>query len=424
MTTSLEAKNVIGFIDGSIPKPEETDAYYNIWCRCNSMVKSWLLNSVTKKIYTIILYFQSAADIWKDLHTGFHKSNLPRLYKLRHQLQSLRQGNMDLSSYHTQTQAYWEELSSLQVTARTVEALLAEKETNRVIDFLMGLNDSYDHIRSQIIMKKTLPSLSEVYNILDQDDSQRSARIQPHSGIAPSAFQASSGPPNGNAMTHRPRPVCSHCGGLGHVVDRCYKRHGYPPGLKSKGKFQYPKKNFPSPVSTNMIINNESHDITQNQLQHSISGGNLIQNQFQNSVSSGFSPGSGSTSPPAALTPDQIQQFIAYFSTQLNNHSTPPTQEGLPASTSAVPSVSKVSDIFPSLYNFPFVGMSSVLFSGDALVSADSWVIDSGATHHVSHSQSLFSHLSPLTDTFVTLPSGISESIVGIGSITLSEKIV
>ncbi|XP_009141443.1 uncharacterized protein LOC103865405 [Brassica rapa] len=148
MTTSLEAKNKLGFVDGSIPKPDTADPYFKIWCRINSMLKSWLLNGVTKKIYTSILYFSTAADMWKDLHTRFHKSNLPRLYKLRHQLLSLHQGTMDLSSYHTQTQTFWEELSSIQAPATTVEELLAQRETNRVIDFLMGLNESYDHVRS------------------------------------------------------------------------------------------------------------------------------------------------------------------------------------------------------------------------------------------------------------------------------------
>lgn len=92
------------------------------------MVKSWLLKSVSKKIYTSILYIKNTSDIWKDLHTRFHKFNLPRLYKFRHKIHSFRQGILDMSSYHTQTQALWEELSKIQVTASTVEELLAEKE--------------------------------------------------------------------------------------------------------------------------------------------------------------------------------------------------------------------------------------------------------------------------------------------------------
>lgn len=128
MTTSLEAKNKLGFLDGSIIQSTESNLYYKIWSRCNSMVKSWLLNSVSKKIYTSILYFKNASDIWKDLHTCFHKSNLPRLYKLRHRVHSFHQGSLDLSSCHTQTQSLWEELASIQSTPRTVEDFLVERE--------------------------------------------------------------------------------------------------------------------------------------------------------------------------------------------------------------------------------------------------------------------------------------------------------
>ncbi|XP_013632672.1 PREDICTED: uncharacterized protein LOC106338183 [Brassica oleracea var. oleracea] len=249
MTTSLEAKKKLGFINGSIAMPTKSDMYYKIWCRCNSMVKSWLLNSVLKKIYTSILYFKAAAAILKDLHVRFHKSNLPRLYKLLHQLHALRQGTMYLSSYHTQTQSLWEELNSLHVPSRTVEGLLAQNENNRASDFLMGLNNIYDHIRSQILMKKTLPFMSEVYNILDQEDSLRSARNSSHTKPDSVTFQVSSNP-----NYDKNRSVCTHCGGYGHIIDRCYKLHGYPPGFKPKGKF-YPKKTQSqnSQVAANVI---------------------------------------------------------------------------------------------------------------------------------------------------------------------------
>ncbi|KAJ1410690.1 hypothetical protein SESBI_21711 [Sesbania bispinosa] len=37
------------------------------------------------------------------------------------------------------------------------------------------------------------------------------------------------------------RPTCTHCGLLGHNVDKCYKIHGYPPGHpKSKNKVSNP----------------------------------------------------------------------------------------------------------------------------------------------------------------------------------------
>lgn len=96
---------------------------------------------------------------------------------------------MNLSSYHTQTQTYWEELSSLQVTVCSIEGLLGERETNHVIDFLMGLNENYDHIKSQNLMKKTFPTLSEVLNIFDQEEFQRTARFSSSPTLEPTSFQ-------------------------------------------------------------------------------------------------------------------------------------------------------------------------------------------------------------------------------------------
>ncbi|KAJ1383391.1 hypothetical protein SESBI_43455 [Sesbania bispinosa] len=40
--------------------------------------------------------------------------------------------------------------------------------------------------------------------------------------------------------SHKPgkkdRPLCSHCGILGHTIDKCFKINGYPPGFKNKSK--------------------------------------------------------------------------------------------------------------------------------------------------------------------------------------------
>ena len=32
------------------------------------------------------------------------------------------------------------------------------------------------------------------------------------------------------------RPICTYCRVVGHIADKCYKLHGYPPGYKPKGK--------------------------------------------------------------------------------------------------------------------------------------------------------------------------------------------
>ena len=39
---------------------------------------------------------------------------------------------------------------------------------------------------------------------------------------------------SGNNFKGKERPVCTHCGKMGHIVDKCYKLHGFPPSFKFK----------------------------------------------------------------------------------------------------------------------------------------------------------------------------------------------
>ena len=53
--TALTAKNKVSFIDGSLPHPTHDDLLFGAWNRCNSMVTSWILNSVSHEIADSLL---------------------------------------------------------------------------------------------------------------------------------------------------------------------------------------------------------------------------------------------------------------------------------------------------------------------------------------------------------------------------------
>lgn len=154
MTIALDAKNKIAFVDGSLPRLDESHPHYRLWSRCNSMVKSWILNAVTKPIYGSILRFNDASEIWKDLMTRFHITNLPRSYQLTQQIWSLHQGALDLSSYYTKLKTLWDDLDRADFiktcqTCTCCKATAKKTEHTKVIKFLAGLNESYSNARSQ-----------------------------------------------------------------------------------------------------------------------------------------------------------------------------------------------------------------------------------------------------------------------------------
>lgn len=116
-------------------------------------------------------------------------TNLSRTYNFTQEIQDLRQGSLTLSDYFTKLKTLWSNLENCEEpddpsTCGKAQLLQQKAERAKIVKFLAGLNESYAVIRRQIIMKKTLPSLTEVYNILDQDDSQKSFAT----AISPAAF--------------------------------------------------------------------------------------------------------------------------------------------------------------------------------------------------------------------------------------------
>jgi len=79
MLIVLEAKNKLGFIDGTIVKPEDPDLL-RLWSINNSTIIAWIMNSVSKEIAASILFGGTAKDIWQDLKDRFQQSKGPRIF--------------------------------------------------------------------------------------------------------------------------------------------------------------------------------------------------------------------------------------------------------------------------------------------------------------------------------------------------------
>ncbi|KAE8686564.1 hypothetical protein F3Y22_tig00111059pilonHSYRG00292 [Hibiscus syriacus] len=291
MMLTLSAKNKLGFVDGSIQAPDPSMVnWFNAWTRANNLVNSWLLNSLSKDIAASLLYHTTAAEIWKDLVDRFQQANVPHLFHLKKRLCELVQDKLSLSNYYTQLKIVWDELfsirqlcSCLQCNCGGVQRMLAEQQQEQVIQLLMGLIESYAHIRGQILLMDPLPPISKVFSLIVQEEHQRN--IQYSHPISEPTFAVKSHP---STNTRKNRPLCSHCNLLGHTKDRCYKLIGCPPGYNSK--------NWSSSTS---------------------SRGKSSQVIHTNSVASQQS----SPAVTEAFTPEQCQQLIAMLTSQLQSAS-------------------------------------------------------------------------------------------------------
>ena len=112
--------------------------------------------------------------------------------------------------------------------------------------FLMGLNDSYGNMSSQILLIEPFPSLSKVCYLILQEEKWSIGHgfhiVQSSDAMAMYAnnsrgFHANQGHNHGGKGNNskKDRPICTYYGLTGHIADKCYKLHGYPPSYKPKG---------------------------------------------------------------------------------------------------------------------------------------------------------------------------------------------
>ncbi|XP_075661684.1 uncharacterized protein LOC142631403 [Castanea sativa] len=260
---SLDAKTKLGFIDGSIPKPQSVNhPYYTAWCKCNSTVLAWLFNSVSKDLQPSIVYFKTARDVWIDLQHRYGQGNGPKIFELRKEISFFTQDDFTINAYYTKFKGLWDEFTNYRTCT------CGHQVEDCTMSFLMGLNETYAAVRSQILLMDPIPPLSKVFSLLLQDEKQRKVgsgkSVMHETAAALAALGSKSG---GYAKNFNKkaggRPQCTHCGAMGHVVDKCYKLHGYPPGYKFKSK----SHTFASNLVATEDSSNESVSLTRAEYQ-------------------------------------------------------------------------------------------------------------------------------------------------------------
>ncbi|GJU71538.1 putative RNA-directed DNA polymerase [Tanacetum coccineum] len=228
---TLQARNKYGFVDGSCLKESyaTSDVLSAQWDRCNAIILTWIMNVVSQDIYMGSREFDAL-------------TKLPK------------------SSY------------DVKCSCDASKELGLHQQLMKLMQFLMGLDDCYQPVRSSLLTRDPLLEVKDAYNVISREESHRG--VPESSGGTESKQNATSFVAktfnnskkqfnnNGNNFTRgtssnanrgpNPNLNCKHYGKIGHTIDRCFEIVGFPQGFK---------RNFNSNSNTGKQSFNANSDV-------------------------------------------------------------------------------------------------------------------------------------------------------------------
>ncbi|XP_019227759.1 PREDICTED: uncharacterized protein LOC109209046 [Nicotiana attenuata] len=400
---AISAKNKLGFINGTCVEPALNAAEHSQWSRCNDMVTSWLLNSLTKEIGDSVINSRTAKDLWGSLEHRFGQSSGAKLYHLQKEILKLAQGSSSIAGYFTTLKRLWDELDSLNShLGCTCDCTCDGKimEDQRVIQFLMGLNDFYAQARGNILMMSPPPGIDQSYSLLLQDESQREIYVNPSYTTDVVSFMVGTQNKNpqrnnqiqrtwnpqqkqgntqqkfkGKKTRYNPNVTCSHCMRTRHTRADCYRLNEFP------DDFQFTKSNISQGVvKVNALVPTTETD---GQTNGCTEGNSSTQNHF--------------------FSKEQVSELVNIIKqVQIGNGGNPGTE-----------------------INANVVAGTILKYSGTCLAvfNTNTWIIDSGASEHMCFDSKSFLELCPLpTPLHISLPNSFQLFVTQIGRVPLIRR--
>nr|GEX83670.1 ribonuclease H-like domain-containing protein [Tanacetum cinerariifolium] len=231
MILALEGKNKTGFIDGT--------------CRRSN-------------IDEVKFFSKRAKHVWEELKETYDKVDGSVTFNLHYKINSLCQNGSSIADYYHKLNALWKQFDALvQLPRCTCHAAKDFKKHNqlmKLMQFLMGLDDTYMQIKSNILSRDPLPDVRSAYAIISSEESHKvvsSTGSRPFNVTKPNSFM-------NKRSTGRPTLLCENYGFNGHTIDRCFKLIGYPPDFGKKNNTGFSNNNQSSQNFNKRFVNNNN----------------------------------------------------------------------------------------------------------------------------------------------------------------------
>ncbi|KAG8645402.1 hypothetical protein MANES_10G062350v8 [Manihot esculenta] len=227
---ALRAKKKLGFVNGTIKAPEPDSDDYEKWATADSMVVSY------------------AKALWDELKQRYGESNGPMIYQIERDIAGYKQGDEFVTEYYTKLKKKWDELlclAPLPVCCETGTAISDYDNNRRLMQFLMGLGDEYDNVKNQVLLQSPLPSINKAYSMVMSVEKQREVQTSNATSTETAVVMMArrgnnnysnntSSSRNNNRYSSYPRKedkkkeYCTKCKIGGHTIEDCFQINGYP----------------------------------------------------------------------------------------------------------------------------------------------------------------------------------------------------
>ncbi|OIS96634.1 hypothetical protein A4A49_60689, partial [Nicotiana attenuata] len=203
---------------------------------------------------------------------------------------------------------------------------------------------------------------------------------------------------------------CDFCKKQGHTKEKSFKLHGYPQQFNRQGTQNYNSNNYNKHPKNNRGRNITANVVAGTQTMTS----NTISNQGEDLENQG-----GNNNQSVSLSREQYDQVVRLLQHFQNDGAE--NSSNARRANAIVNFAGNFAGIVTCTSSIDFDKLSCKCFQ----VKADLWILDSGASHHMTfnktHLQNIVTLPYPL---LVKLPNGYKVKVTEIGTVTLTPKIV
>lgn len=268
----IRGRGKMGYLTGEKKAPAVDDQNYATWDAENSMVMTWLVNSMEEDISSNYMCYPTAQELWENVNQMYSDlGNQSQIFELTLKLSEMRQGEDNVTKYFNSLKRIWQDLDLFNTYEwKSAEDARHHKKTmedNRIFKFLAGLNVEFDEVRGRIIGRQPMPSIGEVFSEVRREESRRNVMLGkkgPGVAMEGSALLTTGGGYN-KATTYqrksdeKPRVWCDFCNKPRHTRETCWRIHGKPVNWKGKASDKS-GRTFPTA--------NEAETFTKEQMEH------------------------------------------------------------------------------------------------------------------------------------------------------------